>query len=490
MRQRVAFLVRDSAIYGVGAALNKAITLFTFPILARHFSVGDFGRIDLFNTALVLAVTLLVFGQDSAVARYFYDTEDRQVRRQVVSQSLMLQAGLLALIMPAIWFGSDALARKLNLGGDGTTVVRLMCLQLPFFVLINFAQGLLKWTFRRGPFLLISVGSTAATLLGVLAAMSAGVLDVIGLFAVYLGVRAIFGLLGLWFVREWLTLPVGWSQLRQMIPFAAPFGVICVASSVLPLLERQVVADLLGDDALGMFAAGAKVAMLMAVLINAFETSWGPFSLALHKQHDAGATFALVFKLAAMLFCTAALALAAFGEAIVVLLGSHKYEGAGVVVFALAMSLALQAIGAVTEVGIVFAKRSYLKLYAYALMVGIAAVAMPLLGGAFGIVGVAWGSLVAYAGKVSLEAWLAQRAHPVGWSYRGPVLICLMTLAIGLLHQALFARLSWAGLQMVPLAGLVLLVAAAWILLLDADERRRAHNLLMRGRSSRQGAAG
>ena len=69
--ERFKFLLNDSLVYGLGGALNKVLALFTFPLLARHFSVEQFGVIDLLNTSVVLLVTLLVFGQDSAVARFF-----------------------------------------------------------------------------------------------------------------------------------------------------------------------------------------------------------------------------------------------------------------------------------------------------------------------------------------------------------------------------------------------------------------------------------
>ena len=147
---RLRFLAKDSVIYGLGAALNKAITLITFPLLARHFSVQDFGIIDLLNTLVVLVITVLVFGQDSAVARYFYEHDEPAKRRQVVSQSFVFQLGILALVVPCMLMLSGPLSTLLKVGEDGETVVRLMILQVPFFLLINFSQGILKWTFSCG----------------------------------------------------------------------------------------------------------------------------------------------------------------------------------------------------------------------------------------------------------------------------------------------------------------------------------------------------
>ena len=473
VRGHLKFLAKDSVIYGLGAAFNRAITLITFPLLARHFSVQDFGIIDLLNTLVVLVITLLVFGQDSAVARYFYDDENKVARQQVVSQSFAFQLGILALAIPPMLMLSRPLSELLTLGADGESIIRLMVLQLPFFLLINFSQGILKWTFRRGPFLFISVGSTLGTLAGLLLALEYSDLSVVDLFTIYLAVRATFGLAGLWFVRQWLSWPTGFDKLRLLVPFAVPFGIVCAITALVPFIERHVVASLIGTEALGIFAAGAKVAMLIALVINAFETSWGPFSLSIFREPDASRTFRAVLNVVVVGLCGTTLLLTAFGDLVVILLGSSKYAGAGQVVFALTMALTIQSIGAITEVGIMFSKRTHLKLYAYGLGLLVSAVAIPLLGSRFGVAGVAWGSLAGYTCKTVLEAWLAQRAHQIHWQFAGPISICVLTLMIGLMHQLWFDQAVLYGVRWIPLVGLLLLLGLVWFVMLDSGDRVR-----------------
>ncbi|MGA9267138.1 MAG: oligosaccharide flippase family protein, partial [Rhodomicrobium sp.] len=100
---RLRFLAKDAAVYGIGGALTKLLSLITFPLLARHFSVQDFGLIDLLNTAVLLLSVLLAFGLDSAVARFFYENEEIDYRRQIVSQALTFQVAILAVALPLLW---------------------------------------------------------------------------------------------------------------------------------------------------------------------------------------------------------------------------------------------------------------------------------------------------------------------------------------------------------------------------------------------------
>ena len=104
---RLKFLLNDAFVYGMGGSLNQLLALFTFPLLARHFGVEQFGVIDLLNTSVVLVVTFLVFGQDSAVARFFYDDDNSSRRRQVVSQSLAFQIIIFSIVIPILWCNSE-----------------------------------------------------------------------------------------------------------------------------------------------------------------------------------------------------------------------------------------------------------------------------------------------------------------------------------------------------------------------------------------------
>ena len=122
---RFKFLLNDAVVYGLGGALNKVLTLFTFPLLARHFGVEQFGVIDLLNTSVVLLVTLLVFGQDSAVARFFYDDENSIRRRQVVSQSLAFQIIIISIVSPFLWLNSALIAQEFSLTTDGERIIKL-----------------------------------------------------------------------------------------------------------------------------------------------------------------------------------------------------------------------------------------------------------------------------------------------------------------------------------------------------------------------------
>ena len=476
---RLRFLARDTAIYGVASALNKILALFTFPLLARHFSVDDYGTLDLLNTWAVLLTTLLLFGTDSAAARFYYEEKESEERRQVITQAFVFQILMVAIVVPAGWVMAEPIAAAFGLPADnGPEWVRLIFAQAPFFLFITYTQGLLKWTFRRRAFLFVSVGSTVATLAGLGLALALGRLTLAGVFEVYLWTRALFGIVGLWLVRDMFALPQGLHKLRVLLPFAIPFAAICMLTAFLPALERLLVGGMLGAAALGYFAAGAKVAMLINLPISALEMSWGPFSLVLREEEDAHHAFNIALKVVCTMLFGAVLFLAGIADFVVRLLGSDRYEGAGVVAFALCMGIALQGIASLTTVGIVFSLKSYLKIYSHVLLVAVALVGIPILASIYGIAGAAWGSMLAMLAKTVFETWLSQRAQRIAWEFRGVVLLGLVTLGVGVLAQVSYGTAMFAGLSLVPLAALPLVPLIGWTLVLSQEERTMARKFV------------
>jgi O-antigen/teichoic acid export membrane protein len=319
----------------------------------------------------------------------------------------------------------------------------------------------------------ISVGSIVATVIGLVVGIVFFDFGITEVFVVYLLTRGVFCILGLWWVREWLRIPDGWDRLREMLPFAAPFGVICVLSALLPFMERNMVQSILGSEELGLYAAGAKVGMLIALPINAFEIAWGPFSLSIFKEKDATASYRLILRCYSVLIFAMVLALTALGEPLLRVLGSMRYEGGGVVVFAVAMGLAVQALGSITSIGIVLSKKSYLKIYGYSVMIVVASIAIPLLARTFGFAGVAWGSLMANFAKTVLETWMAERVYPVAWGFTAPLALGTITLLVGVLYLATYEDMRMFNISLTPLLGIAVLLITTWSVILDSALRSR-----------------
>lgn len=433
LRGRLRFLFRDCMLYGGVAAISRFASLLTFPLLTRWYAVEEYGLLDAVLVLTNLLTLLLVFGQDSAVARYFYEYEDTSVRRQVVSQSLAIQVLFLAIILPGLWVFAEPLAHVYTNRSGVSTLFRLALAQLPFALVVNFCQNLLKWTFDRARFLVLSLGSTVTTVIAIVAGVLWLHVDLVGLFWLYLASRILFATLGLVFCRRWLERPHGVEHIRELLLFGIPYGVIAVVSSFVPAIDRFLISDRLAPEALGFYAAGYRIAFLLNLPIQAFQIAWGPFALSIFKQADSRRTYDHILLYFTIFMCLCTLFLAFIAEPVLGFLASSKYMMGAAAVLPLSLGLALQAIGWILIIGIDLSKKSYLNLYAIVPSFAITGAAMWMLIEPFGITGVAGGFCIGNAFQVIIHTWLAYRAYPLRFSLCKPLAVVGVTFVAGIL---------------------------------------------------------
>ena len=480
VRGRLGFLFRDSVLYGGAAAISKSMALITFPLLARHFSPAEYGVLDFYLVLASVLCTLLVFGQDSAVARFFYEHEQTNQRRQMITQSLTFQLLSVAALLPWLWMGSAWIAPPSAEGHRAQQLFAIVLLQLPFLLLINFSQNILKWTFSRKQFLTISLGGAATYAALIVAAIAVFHVGVGGVLLIGLANTAVFGLLGLFFIRQRLTRPAGFSWVRMMLPYAAPIGTVCVIGAAVPAMERVFVASLLLPEELGYYAAATKIALFTAILISAFQTAWGPFSLAIHKSPDSSQTYNLVLKIFAPGICVLVVLLDLVARPLITFLASEKYLPATPVVFPLAMGLAIQAIGWITELGIVIEKKSHLNLYSTGLFWLTALAAIGVLTPMLGLMGVGFGVMTAHVVKSGVSAWLAQRVHPMQWPYIPVGIIVGWTVGAGILAAVAGSALGSAYHALIQSASVLVILTTSWRLCFSGAARKKVRALILR----------
>lgn len=475
---RLGFLVKDSLLYGGAAAISKAFALITFPLLARHFSVTDYGALDYYLVLTSLLTMFFIFGQDSAVARYFYEYENPQTQQQLISQSLTFQLIVLSILTPLLWIGADRINMHLIEFDNSITLFKIVILQLPFFLLINFSQNLLKWTFVRTQFLIMTMGFTLLQASLLLIAVLLFDVEVRGVLIVSLITSSVFGVLGLIFVRKWLTIPTDLRILREILPFALPAGLISVAGAFSPTLERTLTSNMLGVDQLGLYAAATKIAMLSGLFISAFQTAWGPFSLSLYKNSDAGQTYNWVLKLFTLGTCLTALLITLMAQPLILILATDRFEGSILVLFPLVMGLSIQAISWITEIGIGLSKRNYLNLFSFLTALVGTLLGIWLLVPEFGLLGVGLGVLIGHTCRAIVASWLAQKVYWLPWQYAPVIVVVLLTLVFGLI--SLWSRIKYGTIisNWILLISIVFILLFGWRILLTRPERIKVTTLL------------
>jgi len=456
---RLAFLAKDSVVYGLAGAISRLFYLITFPILTRVFTIEEFGVFDTVNTAITFLTILLVFGQDSAVARFYYEYEDESERSRVVSQSFWIQLLVTILSLLAFFLLFSSIQQHLNSKLVSDTVLWLSILQVPFTMLILFSQNLLKWTFERNLYLLISVGSVFVTMILLVLYVGMYPATLEGVLTVYLAGKVLFGILGFAFCRNWIQSPSQWSSLKELFTFAIPIGIVCAIGAFVAPLQRFLLGDFLDLKTVGLFAAGAKIAILINLPIEAFQTAWGPFSLSIHKEDSAQKTYVLALKVFCFLLSFALILQTALAPVLLELLATSNYLPAASIVFPIAATYALQAVGKVSSLGITISKKTIVTVYAYILFLAVFCSSSYYFTKSWGLNGVVGAMCLSYLIKTGLETWFSHRVYPISWPFWRLTILGLLTLIVGLFLSFQSNLLISAGICLVfPLITIAVLL--------------------------------
>ncbi|MGV3684497.1 MAG: lipopolysaccharide biosynthesis protein [Daejeonella sp.] len=483
MFRKLKFLVKDTLLYGISSAFSRSLSLITFPLLAQTFSIAEFGKFDLLTSLATLISTLLIFGMDSSIVRFYYEYTDDLMRKQIISQALIFQVVMALILLPIIWLLGPSLIPSLQNGSDERMILNIILVQLPFQVMLSNAQVILQYSYKRLPFIILTVGSSIATVI----TYAVGILyfDFVfyDIFISSLLINIFFSALGIYFIKNWFVLTSKLSTLKFLLPYAIPMGIIVALNSFQPYFERAIISKFLDINSLGMYAAGYKVGTLILLPISAFQAAWSPFMMSNYKKENSGELFNIILKLLTFIVATIVIVLTILSSTIVRSLAGMGYISGEVVVFPIAMGYLFQAVALFTGMGTVLAQKTYIRLISYVVSICLTAVIIFLTIRSLGILGVALAVLSGQLCKCVLESFFGQRIITFPWQYKRIAMAMALTLIAGFTLSS-FNESALNSLSM-KLPILVVYIFFTYFLLFTKSETSQFLNLAAKLRKGR-----
>jgi O-antigen/teichoic acid export membrane protein len=291
---------KDALIYGFGGIVAKSISFFLLPIYTRIFSPAEYGTIEMLVVISGLLSALLTMGMDSAQSYFFFKqqklgkTEQAKIVTAVLQWKLVWGAFvviLATLFSPLLntWFFNSVLnwhyfaiafagALFAQVMQQSAEVFRLLYRPWPYVILI-FLQSLvsalliiiLVLFFRQSVFGYL-LGTTIASL-----------------------VVAIVGWVAL---RDYIVLNIKFSyQWPKLLRFGAPLVPAGIAMYAMTTTDRWFLQFYHGQEVLGYYAVGAKLAMLFGFAIETFRKAWWPIAMESIHNPDGPETFRTIARL-------------------------------------------------------------------------------------------------------------------------------------------------------------------------------------------------
>tara|TARA_B100000963_G_C22594797_1_gene657301 strand:- start:161 stop:1627 length:1467 start_codon:yes stop_codon:yes gene_type:complete len=451
VKEKIKFLFRDSFFFGGFKAISLLFPILTIPILTRYFSVENYGLYDSLIVLSNLVASFLVFGQDSAVARWFYQVDEKKLKRKIVTESLIIQLTFTILIIPVLIVYKDELAnfylQKPNYG----KYVLLILIYSFLLLLNNYTINILKWTYDRKKYAILSILKPVLILSSLLlVVVSSG--DLID-FLIYNNIALIItNTFGFYFCRKWIIIPKKLIYIKKMLYYGVPLGILATTVYFLPAIQRNMITLFLDLYSVGIYALAFKIAAIIVMIDGIFHMAWGPFSMSIFKQKDAEFVYNAVLKIFFLVTIFTVFIITLSAPLLIKLLGTSEYLEATVLVLPLSLALMINGVSGITGIGISLSMKSYLTLIPFIistlLLIGLLYNLIPI----YKLNGVVYSLLIANIMKMIITSYIAKKVYKkirikyelifVFYVIIGIIYFCFFTLNIGIIIKLILGCIT------------------------------------------------
>ena len=461
-------LAGETAIYGISTILPRILhyAVFTVYLTTRVFATeeGQYGiYADLYAYAALLLI-LFTYRLDTAYFRFGHSASDEKVVFSTGVLTLLASSFVFVLLLI---FAQDQIAALLKYPEEGQYVV-YFALIIGFDALSSLPFARLRLTNQARKFAIIRILSVVVNLLLVFfflevcpRLIAAGhsfweevyapdrKLDL--LFAANLIASGIVFLLLIPQLRFVQVASFSKKILRRMLTYLLPLVVVGLGgvfnqSFAVPLIKYLLpVGDVSVE--MGIYAAAAKIAILMNLFTVAFNYAAEPFFFKQSVTDSAKSTYADVGKAFAMVASAVLLFILLYLDVLQYLIGGNYRSGLVIVPILL---VAYWFLGMYYNLSVwykVTDKTKYGALFSSVGVVVTLVVTMLLIQN-HGKVALAWAALACYVAMSTLAYAFGRKHYPVDYPLGRIFFYLLFALAIYFLHQNIAGDIAQIGLSL------------------------------------------
>lgn len=463
-------LLRQSSWYFAGYGAGVIMTLITFPLWTRHFTVEEYGILSLIGVTISFVTPLVKFGLHKAVLRLF---SEFQSKKRALPESSFYTTFFIGAIALGIFFGAICIGIIVGLGPDRFGSIQTYNL----FILAGLTFFISPGCSIYGHFLRVEEKANEFVLVRFVRAVLGLTLSLVLVFVFLLGLKGIY--ISALLLQVCLFVYVFWSLKRQKkfvlksfsfallfeaISFGLPLIGAEMANHISNIGDRFMLQFFLGTEAVGLYAVGYGLTSHLKSLLTVGMFVITPMYVKIWHEQGREKTeqfLSTVLDYYLMAAIPGIVLFSVFGGEILVLMASTKYEQARVLMPYLAAPLALHGAISIYTAGMFIHKKTKLILYFTAsagiLNIILNYVLIPLMG----ITGAAVATLVSYVFLIVLANIFSSRFLTIRLNYHGVIKYIAASVIAVLLLQVITIEI-FLGIIIKLLIGLLIYSAAMW----------------------------
>lgn len=336
-------LVKDTAIYGLSSIVGRFLNYLLVPLYTHYMpkASGDYGVSTNIYAYTALILVLLTFGMETTLFRF---ANDERHKPDTVFSMAMAVVGSLTLVFLLLIFGFiTPISNSLGYAEHPdyllmmAVVVALDALQAIPFSYLRFQKRPIRFASLKMLFIVLNIG------LNILYFVWLGKTSVFYVFFINLlctGFITFFFIPGLFSIK-W---QFDGKLLKQMLGYSWPILVLGIAGILNQVADKIIFPLVYPDEAeanvqLGIYGSCVKIAMIMAMITQAFRYAYEPIVFAKSKDADKTEYYASAMKYFLIFTLLAFLCVVGWMPILQHIIGEEYREGLGVVPIVMAAEI-------------------------------------------------------------------------------------------------------------------------------------------------------
>lgn len=447
-------LAKDTAIYGMSSIVGRFLNYLLVPLYTAKLSVesGGYGVITNIYSYVALLLVILTYGMETSFFRFANKKDEDPMRAY---SSILLSIGSTSLLFVLLVLAFLPQVSAFIGYSDHPEYVGVMaaCVAIDAFQTIPFAflrykKRAIKFAALKLLFIVLNIALNLVYFIA-LPALYDSHPDIVGIvYDPTVGVGYAFfinlfctALITLFFWRELTGFKYVFDRqlMRRILSYSWPILVLGITGILNQTADKILFPFIYaGSDAtaqLGIYGAASKVAMIMAVITQAFRYAYEPFVFGKTADRDNAATQAQAMKFFIIFTLLAFLAVIAYIDIIKYIIAPAYWSGLRVIPIVMAAEIMM---------GVYFNLSFWYKLtdrtiwgavfsgIGCAVLVAINVIFVPR----YGYMACAWAGFAGYGTAMLISYFVGRKYYPIDYPLRR--IACYLLLA-----AAIFAAYTW-----------------------------------------------
>ena len=455
-------LAKDTAIYGLSSIVGRFLNYLLVPLYTAKLAAasGGYGVITEVYSYVAFLLVLLTFGMETTFFR-FINKGDEDPHR-VYSTTLTAVGGVGVAFLVLVMAFLPSIAGALDYAAHPeyiaimAVVVALDAFQSIPFAYLRYKRRPLKFAALKLLFIVLNIA------LNLIYFVALDGKDVLYAFAINLFCTA-FVTLFFYSELSGFRFCFDGALLRRMLSYAWPILVLGIAGILNQTADKMIFPRIVEGEAgkvqLGIYGASVKIAMIMAMITQAFRYAYEPFVFSKQKEEDNRATYAKAMKYFLIFTLLAFLMVVGYLDIIKYIIAPDYWDGLKVVPIVMAAEIMM---------GVYFNLSLWYKLIdrtiwgawfsgaGCAVLIAVNIIFIPQ----YGFMACAWAGVAGYGTAMLLSYFVGQRYYPIRYP--------LVSIFVYVLIAGLFFAVMTAGAHWIENMWLRLLLNTGCILLFVA----------------------